>query len=167
MVIAIEGVYSMDGDFPDLPRFIEVKHRHQAMLYVDEAHSLGVMGRTGRGICEHFGVDPREVDVLMGTLSKAFGSCGGAIAGSRALVEYLKYTAPGFVFANGITPANTAAALAAVRLLDAEPERVTPAARAGRAVLVAGPRAGLEHRPQPGDAGDSGDPGQAASIRCG
>ena len=95
------------------------------MLYVDEAHSLGVLGRTGRGMCEHFGVDPREVDVIMSTLSKAFGSCGGAISGSRALVEYLKYTAPGFVFANGITPANTAAALASVRLLEAEPDRVT------------------------------------------
>ncbi len=125
VVIAIEGVYSMDGDFPDLPRFLEVKRRHQAMLYIDEAHSLGVMGRTGRGICEHFGVDPREINVIMCTLSKAFGSCGGAIAGSRALIDYLKYTAPGFVFANGITPANTAAALAAVQLLDAEPDRVT------------------------------------------
>jgi 8-amino-7-oxononanoate synthase len=125
VVIAIEGVYSMDGDFPDLPRFLEIKRRHQAMLYIDEAHSVGVMGPTGRGVCEHFGIDPREVDVLMSTLSKAFGSCGGAISGSRALIEYLKYTAPGFVFANGITPANTAAALASVRLLDAEPDRVT------------------------------------------
>ncbi|HTU24479.1 MAG TPA: aminotransferase class I/II-fold pyridoxal phosphate-dependent enzyme, partial [Pirellulales bacterium] len=125
VVVAIEGVYSMDGDFPDLPRFLEVKRRHQAMLYIDEAHSLGVMGPTGRGICEHWGVDPAEVDVLMATVSKALGSCGGAINGSRALIEYLKYTAPGFVFANGITPANTAAALASIRLLEAEPERVT------------------------------------------
>ncbi len=125
VVIAIEGVYSMDGDFPDLPKFLEVKKRHQALLYVDEAHSLGVMGRTGRGICEHFGVDPREVDILMGTLSKALGSCGGAISGNRALIEYLRYTAPGFVFANGITPANSAAALASIRLLLADPDRVT------------------------------------------
>lgn len=125
VVIAIEGVYSMDGDIPDLPRFIEVKKRHKAFLYVDEAHSVGVLGATGHGIAEHFGIEPREVDIWMGTLSKAFGSCGGYIAGSAPLVEYLKYTAPGFVYAAGITPANAAAALASLRLLEAEPERVT------------------------------------------
>ncbi len=124
VLVAIEGVYSMDGDFPDLPRFIEVKRRHQALLYIDEAHSLGVLGPTGRGITEQFEVDPGDVDVLMGTLSKALGSCGGYIAGSHALVEYLKYTAPGFVFANGITPSNTAAAAAALRLLEQDPTRV-------------------------------------------
>jgi 8-amino-7-oxononanoate synthase len=125
VVIVIEGVYSMDGDFPDLPRFMEIKRKHQALLYIDEAHSLGVMGKTGRGICEHYGVNPREVDIMMGTLSKALGSCGGAIVGDRALIEYLKYTAPGFVFANGMTPANVAAALTAIQVLEAEPERVT------------------------------------------
>jgi 8-amino-7-oxononanoate synthase len=125
VAIAIEGVYSMDGDIPDLPRFIEVKKRHKAFLYVDEAHSVGVLGATGHGIAEHFGVDPREVDIWMGTLSKAFGSCGGYIAGSAPLIEYLKYTAPGFVFAAGITPANAAAALASLRLLEAEPRRVS------------------------------------------
>ena len=125
VLVAIEGVYSMDGDFPDLPRFIEVKRRHQALLYVDEAHSLGTMGRTGRGITEQFDADPRDVDILMGTLSKALGSCGGYIAGSQPLVEYLKYTAPGFVFANGITPSNTAAAVAALELLEGDPGRVT------------------------------------------
>ncbi len=124
VLVAIEGVYSMDGDFPDLPKFIEVKRRHQALLYVDEAHSMGVLGPNGRGITEQFDVDPRDVDVLMGTLSKALGSCGGYIAGSQALVEYLKYTAPGFVFANGITPSNTAAALAALHLLERDPGRV-------------------------------------------
>ncbi|HEY1785855.1 MAG TPA: aminotransferase class I/II-fold pyridoxal phosphate-dependent enzyme, partial [Pirellulales bacterium] len=143
VVIAIEGVYSMDGDFPDLPRFMEVKRRHQAMLYIDEAHSLGVMGRTGRGICEHYGVDPREVDVIMATLSKAFGSCGGAISGSRALIDYLKYTAPGFVFANGITPANTAAALAAVRLLDSDPQRVARLAELAELFLSLAKERGL------------------------
>jgi 8-amino-7-oxononanoate synthase len=124
VLVAIEGVYSMDGDFPDLPKFIEVKARHQALLYIDEAHSLGVMGRTGRGITEQFDVNPRDVDILMGTLSKALGSCGGFIAGSQPLVEYLKYTAPGFVFANGITPSNTGAALAGLELLEREPQRV-------------------------------------------
>ena len=83
VLIAIEGVYSMDGDIPDLPQFIEVKQRHKAMLMVDEAHSMGVLGAHGRGIGEHFGVDPGDVDIWMGTLSKAFGSCGGYIAGSQ------------------------------------------------------------------------------------
>lgn len=124
VVIAIEGIYSMDGDFPDLPRFIEVKKRHKAMLYIDEAHSVGVMGPHGRGIGEHFGVDPNDVEFWMGTLSKGLGSCGGYVAGSKTLVEYLKYTAPGFVFANGVPPVNAAAALAAIRILEEEPQRV-------------------------------------------
>jgi 8-amino-7-oxononanoate synthase len=125
VLVAIEGVYSTDGDIPDLPRFIEVKKRHQAFLMVDEAHSTGVLGPRGRGIGEHFGVNPEDVDLWMGTLSKSFGSCGGYIAGCRAMVEYLKYTAPGFVYSVGISPANAAAALAAIRLLTDEPERVT------------------------------------------
>ncbi len=124
VLIATEGVYSMDGDIPDLPRLIEVKKRHKAFLMVDEAHSVGVLGRRGRGIGEHFDVHPTDVDLWMGTLSKAFGSCGGYIAGSQALVEYLKYTAPGFVFSVGITPSNAAAALAAIQVLEDEPERV-------------------------------------------
>ena len=123
-LILIEGVYSADGDVPDLRRFVEVKTRHDAMLMVDEAHSLGVLGATGRGIAEHAGVDPRAVDIWMGTLSKSLASCGGYIAGSAALVEYLKYTSPGFVYSVGIPPSNAAAALAALRKLVAEPKRV-------------------------------------------
>jgi 8-amino-7-oxononanoate synthase len=124
VLIAIEGVYSMDGDFPDLPQFVAIKNRHKALLIVDEAHSLGTMGLHGRGICEHFHLDPREVDLGMGTLSKSLGSLGGYIAGCKEVVEYLKYTAPGFVFATGLAPASAAAALAALRLLEEEPERV-------------------------------------------
>jgi 8-amino-7-oxononanoate synthase/acyl carrier protein len=124
VLIVVEGVYSMDGDFPDLPRFVEVKKKHKALLMVDEAHSLGTLGPTGRGITEHFGIEAREVDLLMGTLSKSMGSCGGYIAGCHALVEYLKYTSPGFVFSVGMPPAAAAAALASLRLLQAEPQRV-------------------------------------------
>jgi 8-amino-7-oxononanoate synthase len=123
-LIVIEGVYSMDGDFPDLPRFVELKKRHKALLMIDEAHSMGVLGATGRGIGEHFHVDRRDVDIWMGTLSKSFGSCGGYIGGAKELVEYLKYTAPGFVYSVGMSPPAAAAALAACRLLAAEPERV-------------------------------------------
>ncbi len=132
VLIAIEGVYSMDGDFPDLPRFIEIKKRHQALLFIDEAHSLGTMGITGRGLGEHFEVNRNDVDLWMGTLSKALGSCGGYIAGCKEVIEYLKYTAPGFVFSVGLPPANAAAALAAIRFLENDPERVaTVQARAG------------------------------------
>ncbi len=123
-IVVIEGAYSADGDVPDLAQFVAVKQRHAAMLMVDEAHSLGVLGETGRGVAEWAGVNPSDVDILMGTLSKALASCGGYVAGSAALVEYLKYTAPGFVYSVGITPPNAAAALAALRLLEAEPERV-------------------------------------------
>jgi 7-keto-8-aminopelargonate synthetase-like enzyme len=123
-LVVIEGVYSADGDTPDLAKFVEVKARHHAMLMVDEAHSLGVLGATGRGLAEHTGVNPRRVEIWMGTLSKSLGSVGGYIAGSAALVKYLKYTAPGFVYSVGMAPANAAAALAALRKLRAEPHRV-------------------------------------------
>ena len=124
ILIAIEGVYSMDGDYPDLARFVDIKEKHRAMLYVDEAHSLGTMGRTGRGLGEHAGVAPSGVDVWMGTLSKSLASCGGYIAGSAELIEYLKYTAPGFVYSVGISPPNAATALAALTVLRHEPQRV-------------------------------------------
>jgi 8-amino-7-oxononanoate synthase len=124
VLIVIEGVYSMDGDIANLPKFIELRKRHKTLLMIDEAHSAGTLGATGRGIGEHFGADRRSVDVWMGTLSKSFGSCGGYVAGSQALVEYLKYTAPGFVFSVGMTPPSAAAALASIQLLEAEPQRV-------------------------------------------
>jgi 8-amino-7-oxononanoate synthase len=123
-LVVIEGVYSMDGDYPDLPQFVSAKKRHKAFLMVDEAHSAGTMGLHGRGIAEHFEVKPTEVDIWMGTLSKSYGSAGGYIAGSKALVEYLKYTCPGFVYSVGMPPSNAAAALASLRLLEDEPQRV-------------------------------------------
>ena len=115
----------MDGDYPELPKFIEVKNKHKAWLYVDEAHSIGTLGKTGRGIAEMQGVDRSEVECWMGTLSKSFGSCGGFIAGNRNLVEFLRYTTPGFVFAAGMPPANVGAALGALRKLKSEPGLVT------------------------------------------
>jgi 8-amino-7-oxononanoate synthase len=124
VLIAIEGVYSMDGDFPELPRFLELRKKHKTLLLVDEAHSLGTMGATGRGLGEHWGVARSDVDLWMGTLSKSLASCGGYIAGSTELVEYLKYTAPGFVYSVGISPPIAAAALAALTVLQREPQRV-------------------------------------------
>jgi len=125
VLIAIEGVYSMDGDCPDLPRFVELKKKHQALMLVDEAHSLGTMGETGRGIGEHSGVERTGVDLWMGTLSKSLASCGGYVAGSAELVEYLGYTAPGFVYSVGMSPSSAAAALTALNVLRLEPQRVT------------------------------------------
>jgi len=144
VLVVIEGVYSMDGDVPDLPRFVELKDRHRAMLMIDEAHSVGVLGARGRGIAEHFGVDPAEVEIWMGTLSKSFGSCGGYIAGSSALVEYLKYTAPGFVFAAAIPPPAAAAALASVRLIRREPHRVARLVQNARQFLSLARTAGVD-----------------------
>lgn len=123
-LIVIEGVYSMDGDLCDLPAAVAIKKRHRAFLMVDEAHSFGVVGRRGYGVSEHFGIPGREVDIWMGTLSKSLSSCGGYIAGSRVLVELLKYTAPGFVYSAGLTPANTMAAIASLELMEREPEHV-------------------------------------------
>jgi 8-amino-7-oxononanoate synthase/acyl carrier protein len=150
VLVIIEGVYSMDGDYPDLPKFVELTRKHNAWLMVDEAHSIGTMGSHGRGISEHFGINPREVDIWMGTLSKSFGSCGGYIAGSHALVEYLKYTTPGFVFSVGLSPPNAAAALASLTLLKREPQRVTRLHEASRLFLHEAKRLGL-------NTGDSGD----------
>ncbi len=123
VLITIEGVYSMDGDIANLPAFIEVKKKHNALLFVDEAHSIGVLGKTGKGIREHFDVDPNDVDLWMGTFSKSFASCGGYIAGKKSLINYLKYTTPGFLYSVGISPANAAAALMAAKLIKSEPER--------------------------------------------
>jgi 8-amino-7-oxononanoate synthase len=142
-LIVIEGVYSMDGDIPDLPRFVEVKQRHGAMLMVDEAHSMGTIGQCGRGVSEYFGLDACSADIWMGTLSKAFASCGGYIAGRREIVEYLKYTVPGFLFSVGMSPANACAALAAIRILKQEPERVGRLSTNARLFLADAKEAGL------------------------
>ena len=123
-LLVIEGHYSMDGDIPDLPAFAAAARRNRAWLMVYEAHALGVLGPRGFGSADRFGVDPSEVDIWMGTLSKSLVSCGGYIAGSKALVEYLKLVAPGFVFSVGMAPPAAAAALAALELLEREPERV-------------------------------------------
>ena len=123
-LLVIEGHYSMDGDVPDLAAFVAVARRHRAWLMVDEAHALGVLGPRGFGSADHAGMDPNEVDIWMGTLSKSLVSCGGYIAGRKELIGYLKRMAPGFVFSVGIAPPVAAAALAAVEILEREPHRV-------------------------------------------
>ncbi|MCL2927000.1 MAG: aminotransferase class I/II-fold pyridoxal phosphate-dependent enzyme [Trichodesmium sp. St2_bin6] len=143
VLIAIEGVYSTDGDIPELPKFIEIKKHYKAFLMVDEAHSIGTIGKHGRGISEYFGINPNDVDLWMGTLSKSFASCGGYIAGTKALVEYLKYTSPGFVYSVGISPPDTASVLAAIRLLKKEPERVAKLQEMSRLFLQSARERGL------------------------
>ncbi|MCP3669546.1 MAG: aminotransferase class I/II-fold pyridoxal phosphate-dependent enzyme [Gammaproteobacteria bacterium] len=125
VLIAVEGIYSMDGDYPDLPRFVEIRNKFKALLMVDEAHSLGVMGKTGMGIREHFDLNGGDVDIWMGTFSKALAGCGGYIAGEHALVDHLKFLAPGFLYSVGMSPPLAAASLAALHCMQNEPERVT------------------------------------------
>ncbi len=124
VLIAVEGLYSMDGDAPDLARLVELKERYKVWLMVDEAHSLGTMGKTGRGIAEAQGIDPLRIDIWMGTLSKTLSGCGGYVAGHSALIDYLKCTSPSFVYSVGMPPAIAAAAIASLEVLENEPERV-------------------------------------------
>ncbi|OWT72747.1 MULTISPECIES: aminotransferase class I/II-fold pyridoxal phosphate-dependent enzyme [unclassified Achromobacter] len=144
VLIVLEGVYSMDGDYPDLPRFIEVKRRHRTFLMVDEAHSLGVMGLHGRGIREHFGLAGTDVDIWMGTLSKTLAGCGGYIAGESALVEHLKFLAPGFLYSVGMPPSVAAASLAALQRMLALPQRVATLQVRGRFFLEQARAAGVD-----------------------
>jgi 8-amino-7-oxononanoate synthase len=136
VLICTEGLFSMDGDICDLPGLIELKKRFQCNLIVDEAHSIGVLGPSGRGIAHHYpGIDPQEVDLWMGTLSKSFASCGGYIAGSRQLVNYLKYTTPGFLYSVGMPAPNAAAALKSLELMQRNPEIVERLRRRARLFL--------------------------------
>lgn len=124
VLIVTEGLYSMDGDTPDLPKLISLKQQYKALLMVDEAHALGVLGQTGQGSHEYHGIKGKDVDIWMGTLSKTLASCGGYIAGSQALIDLLKYGAPGFVYSVGLSPVLAATSLAAFKLLQSEPDRV-------------------------------------------
>ncbi|WP_411103283.1 aminotransferase class I/II-fold pyridoxal phosphate-dependent enzyme [Streptomyces sp. cmx-4-9] len=142
-LIVVEGAYSMDGDLADLPAVIELKKRHGALVMVDEAHSIGTVGAYGRGIGEFFGVDRSGVDLWMGTLSKAFASCGGYLGGSARTVRWLRHTLPGFVYSVGLTPPNAAAALAATELIVAEPHRVRTLHRNADLFRALAARAGL------------------------
>lgn len=124
VMIVVEGLYGMDGDFPDLVRLVEIKKRHHAWLMVDEAHALGVIGTTGRGLAEHSGVAGTDVDIWMGTLSKTLAACGGYIAATSELILYLKNTVGAFVFSVGMPPVIATAAWKALDIMYREPERV-------------------------------------------
>lgn len=122
-LVVVDAVFSMDGDIINLPEVSRMCRKYNALLMVDEAHSLGVLGETGRGIEEHFGLE-NVVDIKMGTLSKSIPSVGGYIAGSRELITYLKHSTRAFVFSAALPPAQAASALASFEVIDKEPERV-------------------------------------------
>lgn len=151
-LIVVEGHYSMDGDVPDLARLVAIAKAHGAHLMVDEAHSLGVLGAQGHGIAEHAGVDPRDVDIWMGTLSKTLSGCGGYICGSAELIDYLKNSAPGFVYSVGLPPPVAAAGLASLGIMQAEPDRVARLQANGKHFLDAARRHGLDTGPSIGAA---------------
>lgn len=125
VLICTDGLFSMDGDIADLPRLLEIKDANDAWLLLDEAHSYGVLGATGRGLCEHFDVDPTRVEISIGTLSKSFASSGGFIAANADVIEWMRFCLPGFVYSVGLSPAAVASAHAALGLLRNEPDRVT------------------------------------------
>ncbi|MET9213752.1 MULTISPECIES: type I polyketide synthase [unclassified Nocardia] len=150
VLILIEGVYSQDGDIPDLPAIIEIKKRHRALLMIDEAHSIGVLGAHGGGIGEHFGVDRDDVELWSGTMSKALAGCGGYVAGSAELIRFLKYTTPGFVYSVGMTPMNAAASAEAIRQLRTDPAPLVRLRHNARLFLELARAAGI-------DTGDSAD----------
>lgn len=122
-LIVVDGVFSMEGDLAKLPEIIELKHKYNCSVMVDEAHGLGVFGRNGRGVCDHFGLTD-EVDLIMGTFSKSLASIGGFIAGDADTINFLRHTCRTYIFSASNTPSATAAALEALNILEQEPERI-------------------------------------------
>nr|WP_314755920.1 aminotransferase class I/II-fold pyridoxal phosphate-dependent enzyme [uncultured Prevotella sp.] len=122
-LIIVDGVFSMEGDLAKLPEIVELKRKYNCSLMVDEAHGLGVFGKQGRGVCDHFGLTD-EVDMIMGTFSKSLASIGGFIAADKDTINYLRHTCRTYIFSASDSPAATAAALEALHILKEEPERL-------------------------------------------
>ncbi|MCK8623461.1 serine palmitoyltransferase [Prevotella sp. E13-27] len=122
-LIVVDGVFSMEGDLAKLPEIIELKHKYNCSVMVDEAHGVGVFGRQGRGVCDHFGLT-KEVDLIMGTFSKSLASIGGFIASDFDTINYLRHSCRTYIFSASNTPAATAAALEALHIIQQEPERI-------------------------------------------
>jgi serine palmitoyltransferase len=117
IIIVVEGIYSMEGETVDLAEVVRIKKKYGCLLYVDEAHSIGALGVTGRGVCEHSGVDPKDVDVLMGTFTKSFGSIGGYIAGDRALIKYLRRMSSGYLICEAFSSGACQQALSSLQVI--------------------------------------------------
>ncbi len=121
-LIVVDGVFSMEGDLAPLPEIVKLKEKYNASIMVDEAHGMGVFGKQGRGVCDHFGVT-NQVDVIMGTFSKSFASLGGFVAADKDTINWVRHTARSYIFQASCTPASTAAALEALHIFQDEPER--------------------------------------------
>ena len=117
IIIIVEGIYSMEGEFAKLKEIVEVKKKYKAYLYLDEAHSIGAIGKTGRGVCEALGVDTKDVDIMMGTFTKSFGSCGGYIAGSRGLIDYLRANCAAHLYSTSMSAPAVEMVLSALRVV--------------------------------------------------
>ena len=122
-LIVVDGVFSMEGDLCKLPEIVELKHKYNCSIMVDEAHGVGVFGREGRGVCDHFGLTD-EVDLIMGTFSKSLASIGGFIAGDADTINFIRHTCRTYIFSASDTPGATAAAMEALHILKSEPERL-------------------------------------------
>ena len=122
-LIVVDGVFSMEGDLCKLPEIVELKHKYNCSIMVDEAHGLGVFGKEGRGVCDHFGLTD-EVDLIMGTFSKSLASIGGFIASDSDTINFLRHTCRTYIFSASNSPAATAAAMEALHILRSEPERI-------------------------------------------
>ena len=120
-LIVVDGVFSMEGDLAKLPEIVELKHKYNCYIMVDEAHGIGVFGKNGRGVCDHFGLSD-EVDLIMGTFSKSLASIGGFIAGDSDTINFLRHSCRTYIFSASNTPAATAAAQTALNILKEEPE---------------------------------------------
>ena len=122
-LIVVDGVFSMEGDLCKLPEIVELKKKYNATIMVDEAHGIGVFGRQGRGVCDHFGLT-HEVDLIMGTFSKSLASIGGFIAADSSIINWLRHSVRTYIFSASCTPASTAAAREALHIIQQEPERL-------------------------------------------
>src|SRR3989338_7747841 len=120
-LIITDSIFSMDGDIAPLPQIVKLAKRYNAITMIDEAHATGVLGQNGRGAEEHFGIEG-QIDIVMGTLSKAIGSLGGFVAGSQRLIDYLRNKARNFIYTTALSPASCAAAIAALEIIEAEPK---------------------------------------------
>lgn len=123
-LVVVDAVYSMDGDIVDLPAVIDLCRKHGALLMVDEAHSLGVLGKTGHGVQEHFGLADDDIDIKMGTLSKTLASIGGFVAGREEIITFLRHHARGYIFSGALPTGQTSAAIAALDVIETEPELI-------------------------------------------
>lgn len=142
-LIVVDGVFSMEGDLANLPEIVRLKHKYNATIMVDEAHGIGVFGRNGRGVCDHFGLTD-EIDLIMGTFSKSLASIGGFIAADSSIINWLRHNARSYIFSASNTPAATASAMEALHILLEEPERIEKLWDVTRYALTSFKEAGFE-----------------------